>query len=187
MTTPATCCAGSFMDYAMPRAAMMPSFAVELAEDPTSGNPLKVKGGGEAGITPALAVIVQRDRRCAVGLRHRACRDAGDAGERLGRDPRGRNGRPMTERALGLGVIGLGMAGAVMVRAAARHPGVVLVAAADPQAAPREAFGRDFNAQDLCGRRARSPRIRRSRWSISRRRISSMPSTPSWRPSAAST
>jgi phthalate 4,5-cis-dihydrodiol dehydrogenase len=53
----------------------------------------------------------------------------------------------MSERPLGLGVIGLGMAGAVMVRAAARHPGVVLTAAADPQAAPREAFGRDFNAR----------------------------------------
>ena len=49
--------------------------------------------------------------------------------------------------ALGLGVIGLGMAGAVMVRAAARHDGVVLVAAADPHAAPREAFARDFNAR----------------------------------------
>jgi carbon-monoxide dehydrogenase large subunit len=49
--------AGSFMDYAIPRADMMPSFSIELAEDPTSGNPLKVKGGGEAGITPALAVI----------------------------------------------------------------------------------------------------------------------------------
>ncbi len=53
----------------------------------------------------------------------------------------------MSARPLGLGVIGLGMAGAVMVRAAARHPGVVLAAAADPQAAPREAFARDFNAR----------------------------------------
>jgi aerobic carbon-monoxide dehydrogenase large subunit len=49
---------GSFMDYAMPRADMMPSFTVELAEDPTKGNPLRVKGGGEAGITPALAAIM---------------------------------------------------------------------------------------------------------------------------------
>jgi len=48
----------SFMDYAMPRADLMPSFTVELVEDPTAGNPLRVKGGGEAGITPALAVIV---------------------------------------------------------------------------------------------------------------------------------
>jgi phthalate 4,5-cis-dihydrodiol dehydrogenase len=59
----------------------------------------------------------------------------------------------MTQRAVGLGVIGLGMAGAVMVRAAARHPGTVLTAAADPQPGPREAFGRDFNARtyaDAC-------------------------------------
>lgn len=47
---------------------------------------------------------------------------------------------------LGLGVIGLGMAGAVMVAAAARHSGLHLCAGADPHAAPREAFARDFNA-----------------------------------------
>ena len=60
----------------------------------------------------------------------------------------------MTQRALGLGVVGLGMAGAVMVRAAARHPGVVVAAAADPQPAPREAFGRDFNARTYADARA---------------------------------
>jgi carbon-monoxide dehydrogenase large subunit len=49
---------GSFMDYAIPRAKDLPSFGVELAEDPTFGNPLRVKGGGEAGITPALAVTM---------------------------------------------------------------------------------------------------------------------------------
>jgi aerobic carbon-monoxide dehydrogenase large subunit len=49
---------GSFMDYAMPRAEMAPSLRVDLAEDPTKGNPLRVKGGGEAGITPALAAIM---------------------------------------------------------------------------------------------------------------------------------
>jgi len=49
--------------------------------------------------------------------------------------------------ALGLGVIGLGMAGATMVRAAARHDGVVIVAGADPHAGPREAFARDLNAR----------------------------------------
>ena len=47
---------------------------------------------------------------------------------------------------IGLGIVGLGMAGAVMVRAAAAHPGYVLRAAADPQAGPRQAFARDFNA-----------------------------------------
>jgi carbon-monoxide dehydrogenase large subunit len=49
---------GSFMDYAIPRAHLVPSFDIALTEDPTKGNPLRVKGGGEAGITPALAVMV---------------------------------------------------------------------------------------------------------------------------------
>ena len=52
--------------------------------------------------------------------------------------------------------IGLGMAGAVMVRAAAAHPGIKIVAAAEPHDAPRAAFARDFNAavyasiEELC-------------------------------------
>jgi aerobic carbon-monoxide dehydrogenase large subunit len=49
---------GSFMDYAMPRAHHVPFFDIALTEDPTKGNPLRVKGGGEAGITPALAVVM---------------------------------------------------------------------------------------------------------------------------------
>ena len=32
--------------------------SIALTEDPTKGNPLRVKGGGEAGITPALAVVM---------------------------------------------------------------------------------------------------------------------------------
>jgi phthalate 4,5-cis-dihydrodiol dehydrogenase len=51
---------------------------------------------------------------------------------------------------IGLGIAGLGMAGAVMVQAAAAHPGYVLRAAADPQAGPRQAFARDFNAGAVC-------------------------------------
>jgi carbon-monoxide dehydrogenase large subunit len=63
---------GSFMDYAMPRAGMVPSFDVVLAEDPTKGNPLRVKGGGEAGITPALAAIVNAivDALSVHGIEH---------------------------------------------------------------------------------------------------------------------
>jgi len=63
---------GSFMDYAMPRADMMPSFKVDLAEDPTKGNPLRIKGGGEAGITPALAVIMNAvvDALSGYGIEH---------------------------------------------------------------------------------------------------------------------
>ncbi|QYD72477.1 xanthine dehydrogenase family protein molybdopterin-binding subunit [Paraburkholderia edwinii] len=48
---------GSYMDYGMPRAGVIPPLRVELTEDPTHGNPLRVKGGGESGITPATATI----------------------------------------------------------------------------------------------------------------------------------
>src|SRR5580704_7165245 len=48
---------------------------------------------------------------------------------------------------IGLGIVGLGMAGAVMVRAAAEHPGISIVAAAESHTAPREAFARDFKAK----------------------------------------
>ena len=49
---------GSFMDYGMPRADMFPEFRVENNEVITKGNPLGVKGGGEAGTTGALAVMM---------------------------------------------------------------------------------------------------------------------------------
>jgi carbon-monoxide dehydrogenase large subunit len=49
---------GSFMDYAVPRAADVPRLDVELVEDPTAGNPLRVKGGGEGGITPSPAATI---------------------------------------------------------------------------------------------------------------------------------
>lgn len=48
----------SFMDYAMPRADLFPEFDVHLVEDPTRGNPLRVKGGGEGGTTPAPAAVL---------------------------------------------------------------------------------------------------------------------------------
>jgi len=57
---------------------------------------------------------------------------------------------------IALGIAGLGMAGAFMIRAAVAHPGVCLVAGADPLPRPREAFARDFGArtyadfEDLC-------------------------------------
>jgi carbon-monoxide dehydrogenase large subunit len=50
--------AGSMMDYAMPRARMLPSFDTELSETLAPGNPLGVRGGGEGGTTPALGVVV---------------------------------------------------------------------------------------------------------------------------------
>jgi carbon-monoxide dehydrogenase large subunit len=48
----------SFMDYAMPRASMLPSFTTELTETRAPGNPLGVRAGGEGGTTPSLAVVV---------------------------------------------------------------------------------------------------------------------------------
>ena len=50
--------AGSFMDYCMPRADDFPFFTTEGNEVITAGNPLGVKGGGEAGTTGALAVVM---------------------------------------------------------------------------------------------------------------------------------
>jgi aerobic carbon-monoxide dehydrogenase large subunit len=49
---------GSFMDYGLIRAADLPMLRCELAEDPTMGNPLRVKGGGEGGIVPATAAVI---------------------------------------------------------------------------------------------------------------------------------
>ncbi len=63
---------GSFMDYGIPRAHLVPSFDIALTEDPTHGNPLRVKGGGEAGITPALAVVMNAimDALKGYGIEH---------------------------------------------------------------------------------------------------------------------
>jgi carbon-monoxide dehydrogenase large subunit len=49
---------GSFMDYGMPKAEMFPHFDIALVEDATRGNPLRIKGGGEGGTTPATAVVM---------------------------------------------------------------------------------------------------------------------------------
>ena len=50
--------AGSFMDYGMPRADLLPSFATEIVEVLSPTNPLGIKAGGEGGTTPAPAVII---------------------------------------------------------------------------------------------------------------------------------
>jgi carbon-monoxide dehydrogenase large subunit len=49
---------GSLMDYGMPRAHLLPSFATEIVEVLSPTNPLGIKAGGEGGTTGALAVIV---------------------------------------------------------------------------------------------------------------------------------
>jgi aerobic carbon-monoxide dehydrogenase large subunit len=62
----------SFLDYGIPRADHFPPMEVALTEDPTSGNELRVKGGGEAGITPSSAVLMNAviDALSGYGIEH---------------------------------------------------------------------------------------------------------------------
>ena len=62
----------SFLDYAVPRADHFPHLEVALTEDPTKGNALRVKGGGEAGITPSSAVLLNAviDALSGLGIEH---------------------------------------------------------------------------------------------------------------------
>jgi carbon-monoxide dehydrogenase large subunit len=50
--------AGSFMDYAMPHAADMPSMHVATVEVPCKNNPMGVKGCGEAGSVASPAAVI---------------------------------------------------------------------------------------------------------------------------------
>src|SRR5205814_1350023 len=86
--------AGSMMDYAMPRAHMMPSFTTELSETLAPGNPLGVRGGGEGGTTPALGVVVNAvvDALSDYGVTHI---EMPVTAERVGRA--GMGSRPATE------------------------------------------------------------------------------------------
>src|SRR5206468_6569634 len=50
--------AGSFTDYAMPRAGDLPAIASGFRATPCRTNPLGVKGVGEAGTTASLAAVM---------------------------------------------------------------------------------------------------------------------------------
>jgi aerobic carbon-monoxide dehydrogenase large subunit len=64
--------AATFMDYAMPRADVLPSFTTTLSEVPAPSNRLGVRSGGEGGTTPALAVVINAivDALADLGVRH---------------------------------------------------------------------------------------------------------------------
>ena len=63
---------GSFMDYAMPRAADVPSFELGDHPVPTKTNPLGVKGCGEAGCAGGLTSMMNAviDALADHGIRH---------------------------------------------------------------------------------------------------------------------
>src|SRR3546814_5680982 len=66
--------AGSYMDYAMPRADVLPSFTLDFQETPATNNPLGVKGAGESdtiGAPPAVANAVV-DALWHLGVHHRS-------------------------------------------------------------------------------------------------------------------
>jgi aerobic carbon-monoxide dehydrogenase large subunit len=62
--------AGSFMDYAMPRAADVPPLTAAEHSVPATTNPLGVKGVGEAGTTGALAAIMNALADAVPGAAH---------------------------------------------------------------------------------------------------------------------
>ena len=83
---------GSYMDYAMPRAADVPSFVVDHScVTPCTHNPLGVKGCGEAGAigSPPALVNAVLDALNARRDQGRAHRHAADAVPGLGGDPGG--------------------------------------------------------------------------------------------------
>jgi carbon-monoxide dehydrogenase large subunit len=63
---------GTLMDYAVPRAHMLPWFELDRTETPTPVNPLGVKGVGEAGTIGATPAIVNAvvDALSPFGVRH---------------------------------------------------------------------------------------------------------------------
>jgi len=85
----------TLMDYALPRADMLPPFTTEISEVPSTSHPLGLRGGGEGGTTPALGAVVNAivDALADLGVDHvelpatservwRAIRDAQRSGAR---------------------------------------------------------------------------------------------------------
>jgi aerobic carbon-monoxide dehydrogenase large subunit len=63
---------GSFMDYALPRAADFPRFELRATVTPTPVNPLGAKGVGEAGTLGSTPCIVNAvvDALSGFGVKH---------------------------------------------------------------------------------------------------------------------
>ena len=63
---------GTFMDYAMPRADLLPSYMTAISEVPSTTHPLGLRPAGEGGTTPALGVVVNAivDALSEFGIHH---------------------------------------------------------------------------------------------------------------------
>src|SRR5436309_64115 len=63
---------GSLMDYALPKADMLPSYETDRTETPTPVNPLGVKGAGETGTIAATPAVVNAvvDALSGLGIDH---------------------------------------------------------------------------------------------------------------------
>jgi carbon-monoxide dehydrogenase large subunit len=63
---------GSMMDYALPKADMLPSYETDRTETPTPVNPLGVKGAGETGTIAATPAVVNAvvDALAGIGVDH---------------------------------------------------------------------------------------------------------------------
>ena len=95
------CLTGSFLDYALPRAADLPQIQCQSNEVLTATNPLGAKGAGEAGTVGALVVVVNAvvDALAPLGVEHidmpvtteRVWRAARSAGREIDTSPSGTN------------------------------------------------------------------------------------------------
>ena len=81
---------GTLMDYAVPRADIIPNIAVDFSPVPSKSNPLGVKGVGEGGTVAATPTVMNAilDALAPLGRRRRA--DARDAASACGRRSRRR-------------------------------------------------------------------------------------------------
>jgi carbon-monoxide dehydrogenase large subunit len=63
---------GTLMDYALPKAAMIPHLELDRTETPSPVNPMGVKGVGEAGTIGATPAVVGAvvDALSPYGVRH---------------------------------------------------------------------------------------------------------------------
>ena len=84
---------GTFVDYALPTAAEVPSFETDRTETPSPVNTLGVKGIGEAGTIAATPARGRGGARRDPAARRDRARHAADADAGVAGDPSRRNGR----------------------------------------------------------------------------------------------